>query len=74
MRLDKIGYFNSFLFPLAVAERAAAKLRGKDNGDVSLPPAPLNGALQAVFAAERYVVGRLPLPPGLSLFAVASAR
>ena len=74
MRLDKIGYFNSFLFPLAVAERAAAKLRGKDNGDVSLPPAALNGALQAVFAAERYVVGRLPLPPGLSLFAVASAR
>jgi len=74
MSLDRIGYFNSFLFPLAVAERAAAKLRGKDNGDVSLPPAPLNGALEAVFAAERYLVGRLPLPPGLSLFAVASAR
>jgi SAM-dependent methyltransferase len=74
MRLDKIGYFNSLLFPLAVAERAASRLRGKDNGDVSLPPAPLNRSLEAVFAAERYLVGRLPLPPGLSLFAVASAR
>jgi SAM-dependent methyltransferase len=74
MRLDKIGYFNSLLFPLAVAQRAASKLRGKDNGDVSLPPAPLNRSLEAVFAAERYLVGRLPLPPGLSLFAVASAR
>ena len=74
MRLDKIGYFNSLLFPLAVAERAVSKLRGKDDGDVSLPPAPLNGTLEAVFAAERYLVGRLPLPPGLSLFAVASAR
>jgi SAM-dependent methyltransferase len=74
MRLDKIGYFNSLLFPIAVAERAVSKLRGKDDGDVSLPPAPLNGALEAVFAAERYLVGRLPLPPGLSLFAVASAR
>ena len=73
MHLDKIGYFNSLLFPLAVAERAASKLRGKDSGDVSLPPAPLNRSLEAVFAAERYLLGRLPLPPGLSLFAVASA-
>jgi SAM-dependent methyltransferase len=74
MRLDKIGYFNSLLFPLAVTQRAASKLRGKDNGDVSLPAAPLNRSLEAVFASERYLVGRLPLPPGLSLFAVASAR
>jgi SAM-dependent methyltransferase len=74
MRLDKIGYFNSLLFPLAVAERAVSKLRGRDSADVKLPPAPLNAALERVFAAERYVVGRLPLPPGLSLFAVASAR
>jgi len=74
MKLERLGYFNSLLFPVAIAERAASKLRGKDNGDVSLPPAPLNGALEAVFASERYLVGRLPLPPGLSLFAVASAR
>jgi SAM-dependent methyltransferase len=74
MRLVKIGYFNSLLFPLAVAERAASKLRGKDSAGVKLPPAPLNAALEKVFAAERYVVGRLPLPPGLSLFAVAEAR
>ena len=74
MRLEQVGYFNSLLFPLAVAERAVSKLRGKDNGDVKLPPAPLNAALETVFAAERYLVGRLPFPPGLSLFAVASAR
>ena len=74
MKLDKIGYFNSLLFPLAVAERAASKLRGREDADVKLPPAPLNTMLEAVFRAERYLVGRLPLPPGLSLFAVASAR
>jgi len=73
LRLEKVGYFNSLLFPLAVAERFSSKLRGKDNADVKLPPAPLNSALEAVFAAERHLVGRLPLPPGLSLFAVASA-
>jgi len=73
LRLDRIGYFNSLLFPLAIAERLASKLRGKDDADVKLPPKPLNAALEAVFAAERHLVGRLPLPPGLSLFAVASA-
>ena len=74
MKLEKIGYFNSLLFPLAVAERVASKLRGKESAVVNLPPAPLNAALEKVFAAERYFTGRLPLPPGLSLFAVASAR
>jgi SAM-dependent methyltransferase len=73
LRLEKLGYFNSLLFPLAVADRVASKMRGKDEAEVKLPSAPLNSALQAIFAAERHLVGRLPLPPGLSLFAVASA-
>ena len=74
LQLKKIGYFNSLLFPLAVADRAASKLRGRGDADVKLPAAPLNAALEKVFAAERYLVGRLPLPPGLSLFAVAEAK
>ena len=73
MKLERVGYFNSLLFPVAIAERFASKVRGKDNGDVKLPPAPLNTALEKVFAAERHLIARLPLPPGLSLFAVASA-
>ncbi|NUQ17895.1 MAG: class I SAM-dependent methyltransferase [Sphingomonas sp.] len=73
LRLEKIGYLNSLLFPLAVAERFASRIRGKDSADVKLPSAPLNAALERIFAAERHLVGRLPLPPGLSLFAVASA-
>lgn len=73
LRLEKIGYFNSLLFPLAAAERLSSRLRGKDEADVKLPPRPLNAALEAVFAAERHLVGRLPLTVGVSLFAVASA-
>jgi hypothetical protein len=73
LKLEKLGYFNSLLFPLAIAERFASKLRGKDDGDVKLPSMPLNKTLEAIFGAERHLVGRLPLPPGLSLFAVASA-
>jgi SAM-dependent methyltransferase len=73
LRLERIGYFNSLLFPVAVAERMASKARGKDEADLKLPPAPLNAALERAFAAERHLIGRVPLPPGLSLFAVASA-
>ena len=73
-RLEKSGYFNSLLFPLAVAERLSSKVRGKDSADLSLPPSWLNKSLEKGFALERHAIGRLPLPPGLSLFAVASAR
>ena len=74
LRLERIGYFNSFLFPVAVAERMSSKARGKDNADLALPAAPLNKALERTFASERHMIGRLPLPPGLSLFAVASVE
>lgn len=73
LKLERIGYFNSLLFPLAVAERLSSKLRGKEDADLKLPPAPLNAALEKAFAAERHLIARLPLPPGLSLFALASA-
>ena len=73
LKLEKVGYFNSLLFPLAVADRVSSKLRGKDEAEVKLPAAWLNKSLEAVFRAERHLVGRLPLPPGLSLFALASA-
>jgi SAM-dependent methyltransferase len=73
LRLEAIGYFNSLLFPVAVAERMVSKVRGKDEADLKLPSAPLNKALEKAFALERHAVGRVPLPPGLSLFAVASA-
>jgi SAM-dependent methyltransferase len=73
LRLEAIGYFNSLLFPAAVAERLASKARGKDDADLTLPSPPLNAALERAFAAERHLIGRVPLPVGLSLFAVASA-
>jgi SAM-dependent methyltransferase len=73
LKLERIGYFNSLLFPLAVAERLSSRMRGKEDVDLKLPSAPLNKALERCFAAERHLIARLPLPPGLSLFAVASA-
>lgn len=74
LTIEKIGYFNSLLFPLAMAARLAGKLTGREDSDDRLPPGPVNRLLRGIFGLERYAVGRLPLPPGLSLFAVASAR
>ncbi len=73
LRLQSIGYFNSLLFPLAVAARLAGKLSGRGGGGETLPPKPLNWAFEKLFGAERYLAGSLPMPPGLSLFAVALA-
>lgn len=73
LRLDRIGYFNSLLFPLAVAARGVGRLTGRQDSDDKLPPKPLNLLFEKLFELERHAVGRLPLPPGLSLFAIASA-
>ena len=73
LKLDKLGYFNSLLFPFAVGARLAAKATGRGGDDDALPPKAVNYAFERAFAAERRLVGRVPLPPGLSLFAVASA-
>ncbi len=73
LRLESIGYFNSLLFPVAVAARVAGKLTGRGGGGEALPPRPLNWAFEKAFGAERYLAGRLPMPPGLSLFAIGSA-
>lgn len=73
LRLEALGYFNSLLFPAAVGERMVSKLLGKDKADLTMPAAPLNFMFEKTFALERHLVGRLALPPGLSLFAIASA-
>ena len=75
LRHNGLRWFNSLLFPAAVAARVAGKLRGKDDSDDSPPAKPLNAAFEKIFGLERYLVGRVPLPPGLSIITlVSSAR
>lgn len=70
LRVEHGFYFNTLLFPVAVAQRAVKALLGVDRADDTLPPPALNAAMRTVFAAERYLVGRLAPPVGLSLCAV----
>lgn len=73
LKLEMMSWFNSLLFPLAAAARVAGRVRRKDDSDDKLPPRPLNALFEAVFGLERYAIGRLPFPPGVSLVAIVSA-
>ncbi len=72
-RINRFSAFNSLLFPLAVAQRLVSKLTRKEGSDDAPPPALINALFERVFALEAHLVGRVPLPPGLSFLAIASA-
>ena len=73
MRLEMISWFNSLLFPLAAAARVAGRITGREDSDDKLPPAPVNRLFETLFGLERYAIGRVPFPPGVSLAAIASS-
>lgn len=68
-----LSYYNSSLFPAVAAVRLLHRLlpAGEVGGELALPPAPINAALESLFAAERHLLGRVGLPVGVSLIAVA---
>lgn len=67
---EKLGHFNTLLFPAAVAQRMGQRLTGGQSAADAMPPGWLNRLLTGVFRAERHLAGRVPMPFGLSLFAV----
>jgi len=80
LRVERVTYFNTLLFPVALAYRLAWKWTLKRTGAArSRPPQSdtrrlgnrAGAALEAIFAAERLWVGRLDAPFGISLLAVA---
>lgn len=71
LRPRKLGYFNSLLFPLAAGARIAGRLTGRDDSDDSPPPRAVNALFETIFRWERHFVGRLPMPPGVSIVTLA---
>ena len=65
-----LSYFNSLLFPPIAAARLLHKAAGRDSADDALPGAKINGLLNTVFGLEAGLIGRLPMPFGVSLAAV----
>jgi SAM-dependent methyltransferase len=71
LRVVYISYFNSILFPLAALSRLAKNFTGSQAPDDRMPGRPMNALLRSLFALERHLLGRIRLPFGLSLIAVA---
>jgi SAM-dependent methyltransferase len=73
LKVAYCGYFNSLLFPLAVANITLGRLVSSDvRRGLKIPPLGSNRALQWIFSIEARLVRRLRLPFGLSIVACAS--
>jgi len=68
--IDLLSPFNSLLFPPIAAVRLVGKLTGKDDSDDAMPSPLVNKLLEGVFGLERGLIGRVPMPFGVSLVAV----
>lgn len=67
----KTSYFNMLLFPLAVAQRFAQRILKRKTPMSGLPPSAVNRTFAGIFGFERHLVGKISMPLGLSLFAIA---
>ena len=72
LRHNGLRYFNSLLFPLAAAARIVGRMTGKDDSDDSPPPPVLNAIFERIFRAERHLLGRVPMSPGVSIVTLVS--
>lgn len=65
-----MSYFNTLLFPPIAIARLTGNLLGRESADDTLPSAPVNAVLEFVFGLEATLIGRVPMPFGVSLVAV----
>lgn len=69
-QIDLLSPFNTLLYPAIAAMRLLGKAVGKTESDDRMPSAPVNTVLDRVFGAERPLLGRVPMPFGVSIAAV----
>jgi SAM-dependent methyltransferase len=72
--IERMTYFNTFLFPPIAAVRLIARYGGRshnEEGDFAYARNPSNPVLRSVFAAERVFLRYLDFPFGVSVFAAA---
>jgi SAM-dependent methyltransferase len=70
LEIQLLSYFNSLLFPLVAAARIVGKITRKESADDRLPGAAVNATLNKIFGWEAALLGRVPMPFGVSLVAV----
>ncbi len=72
LRVEKLTYANTLLFPLAAARRLLTRDADATNWrETAIPPAWINEPFRAALAAEERLIGLGSLPFGLTLLALA---
>ena len=77
LRVDAVTHFNSALFPPIAAVRLLQKVLpsgGEAASDTKETHPLINTALGRLFGAERHIVGKVPMPFGVSIIALARAQ
>jgi SAM-dependent methyltransferase len=70
LEIELLSYFNTLLYPLVAAARIVGKLLRRETSDDKLPSDWVNATLNKIFGAEAGMLGRIPMPFGVSLVAV----
>ena len=75
LTVEKLTYFNCFLFPAIWLGRLAIKFsKAKIESENTLTSPKLNGLLEGIFASERFWLRRGGFPIGVSVLAIARKR
>lgn len=75
--VNKISYFNTFVFPLVAIMRLVGKVLKRDSGSAdtdAIPPALLNSILYGLQCLERVYIRLFSFPFGVSLICIARKR
>jgi len=70
LEVQMLSYFNALLYPLIAAARIVGKLLRRESSDDKLPGNAVNTVLNKIFGLEAAMLGRVPMPFGVSLIAV----
>jgi ubiquinone/menaquinone biosynthesis C-methylase UbiE len=75
-RVERMTYTNAALFPVMLTMRGMQRMMGlaperEAEGEITVPPGPVNAALGALLAVEAGVVRAVPMPFGSSLLCLA---
>ncbi len=71
-KVKYLSYYNTYLYPLVASVRLIKKIMGtQEESDLQMPADWINQLLYRLFRLERHWIGKLQMPFGVSLIAIA---
>ena len=70
-KIKYISHFNTFLFPFAYIERKIKSLLNVKEQSLKIPSRTINWLLEKIFSLEKFLIGTISIPFGLSIILLA---